>query len=67
MNTEKTTYLLTGAAGFLGSHICKQLLERGDHVRAFVLKGDPSAKYIPEEVEQFEGEPMQRGGLSALF
>ena len=44
MNTEKTTYLLTGAAGFLGSHICKQLLERGDHVRAFVLKGDPSAK-----------------------
>ena len=55
MNSKKTTYLLTGAAGFLGSHICKQLLERGERVRAFVLKGDPAAKYIPDEVEQFEG------------
>ena len=48
-------YLLTGAAGFLGSHICSQLLERGDRVRAFVLSGDPAAKYIPEGVEITEG------------
>lgn len=53
---ENTTYLLTGAAGFLGSNICKQLLERGDHVRAFVLNGDPAVKYIPEGVELFEGD-----------
>lgn len=54
MNNQ-TIYLLTGAAGFLGSHICTQLLARGEHVRAFVLKGDPASRYIPAEVEQFEG------------
>lgn len=55
MNTN-TLYLLTGAAGFLGTSICAQLLERGDRVRAFVLKGDPARKYIPEAVEVFEGD-----------
>lgn len=52
----KTLYLLTGAAGFLGSNICSQLLERGDRVRAFVLKGDPAVQYIPKGVEIFEGD-----------
>lgn len=57
MNTVKanTVYLLTGAAGFLGSNICRQLIERGDSVRAFVLNNDPAVKYIPEGVEIFEG------------
>ena len=40
-------YLVTGAAGFLGSTICRQLVARGDKVRAFVLPGDKSAKYLP--------------------
>lgn len=52
---KDTLYLLTGAAGFLGSNICSQLLERGDRVRAFVLSGDPAVKYVPEGVEIFEG------------
>ena len=51
-----TTYLLTGAAGFLGINICTQLIERGEHIRAFVLKGDPARKYLPAEVEVFEGD-----------
>ncbi len=38
----KTIYLVTGAAGFMGTNVCAQLLERGDSVRAFVLKGDPA-------------------------
>ena len=44
MKNQNTIYLLTGAAGFLGSNICSQLIERGDKVRAFVLKGDPAVK-----------------------
>lgn len=31
-------YLVTGAAGFLESNICAQLIERGDKVRAQWLK-----------------------------
>ena len=44
---SETLYLVTGAAGFLGSHVCHQLLERGEKARTFVLDGDPAIKYIP--------------------
>ena len=63
----KKLYLLTGAAGFLGSNICQQLLERGDAVRAFVLQGDPAVKYIPEGVEIFEGDLCCREDVDHFF
>ncbi len=49
-------YLVTGAAGFLGSTVCRQLVDQGADVRAFVLPNDPAAKYIPETVEVVEGD-----------
>ena len=52
----KIIYLVTGAAGFMGTNVCAQLLERGDAVRAFVLKGDPAVKFMPKAVEIFEGD-----------
>ena len=52
---SNTLYLVTGAAGFLGSTICRQLIERGDMVRAFALPGDKAIQYIPEGVEVVEG------------
>ena len=52
----KIIYLVTGAAGFMGTNVCAQLLERGDAVRAFVLKGDPAVKFVPKAVEIFEGD-----------
>lgn len=64
---NKTIYLLTGAAGFLGSHVCDELLERGDRVRALVLPGDKSVKYIPKEVEIVEGNLCDMASLETFF
>ena len=33
MPTEKYTWLITGGAGFIGSHLAKALVARGQHVR----------------------------------
>lgn len=64
---KNTLYLLTGAAGFLGSSVCSQLLERGDKVRAFVLPGDKSVKYIPKEVELCEGDLCEAAAVGRFF
>jgi dihydroflavonol-4-reductase len=64
---KNAIYLVTGAAGFLGSNICAQLLERGEKVRAFVLEGDKAAKYIPQEVEIFYGNICDKASLEPFF
>ena len=60
-------YLLTGAAGFLGSIICLQLLQQGHKVRALVLPNDKSVKYIPKEVEVVLGDLTDINSLDAFF
>lgn len=60
-------YLVTGAAGFLGSNVCKQLLEKGEKVRALVLPNDKSVKYIPEEVEVCLGDLCNEDSLEEFF
>lgn len=60
-------YLLTGAAGFLGTNICMQLLEAGCKVRALVLPNDKSVKYIPENVEVVLGDLTDINSLDAFF
>ncbi|MBQ9311487.1 MAG: NAD(P)-dependent oxidoreductase [Bacteroidales bacterium] len=64
---DNNFYLLTGAAGFLGSLICKQLVQRGEKVRAFVLPNDKAAKYIPQGVEQCEGDLLDKTALERFF
>ena len=64
---DKRIYLVTGAAGFLGSHICDQLIEKGCKIRALVLPGDKSAKYIPSVVEQVEGNLCDVKSLEKFF
>ena len=64
---ENRVYLVTGAAGFLGSNICAQLLERGERVRAFVLEGDKAAQYLPKEVELFYGNLCNKASLEPSF
>ena len=64
---SNTIYLVTGAAGFLGSNVCAQLLERGEKVRAFVLEGDKAAQYIPESVEIVYGNLCDKESLRKFF
>ncbi len=60
-------YLLTGAAGLLGSNISRQLIQKGEKVRAFVLENDPAAKYIPEGAEIVYGDLCDVDSLEKLF
>ena len=64
---KKTIYLVTGAAGFLGSHVCDELLRRGERVRALVLPGDKSVKYVPKAVEIVEGNLCDVDSLETFF
>ena len=64
---KNVVYLVTGAAGFLGSNICAQLLERGERVRAFVLEGDKAAQYLPKEVEIVYGNLCDKTSLIPFF
>lgn len=64
---SNTMYLLTGAAGFLGGTIARQLIDRGDRVRAFVLNNDPAIKFVPEEAEIVEGDLTNKESLERFF
>lgn len=63
----KKMYLVTGAAGFLGGTVCRQLIDRGDKVRAFVLPNDPAMKFVPEEAEICEGDLRDIASLERFF
>lgn len=67
IENKNRIYLVTGAAGFLGGTICRQLIERGDRVRALVLPGDPAAGYIPEQAEIVEGNLIDMDSLEKFF
>jgi dihydroflavonol-4-reductase len=63
----KTKYLVTGAAGFLGGTVCRQLIDRGDEVRAFVLPNDPAIKFVPDEAEVCVGDLTDVESLERFF
>ena len=64
--TDKV-YLVTGAAGFLGGAICRELLEKGADVRALVLPNDPAKQYIPENIDIVEGDICDMDSLRRFF
>jgi UDP-glucose 4-epimerase len=50
------TYLVTGGCGFIGSHLCRKLVSRGDAVRVLDdLSTGPSAG-LPPEVNFIQGD-----------
>ena len=65
--SNQTYYLVTGAAGYLGLTVTKQLVRQGAKVRAFILANDPARKYLPEEVEAYEGDLTNRASLEDFF
>lgn len=48
MSNASRTILVTGGAGYVGSHVVRQLLDRGDHVRVLdlLLYGDQGLKAL---------------------
>jgi UDP-glucose 4-epimerase len=51
-----TTYLVTGGAGFIGSHLCEALLARGDAVRVLDDLSTGKRENLPGNVELIEGD-----------
>lgn len=48
-------YLVTGATGFIGTHLCRALVARGDHVTALV-RNPRKAEGLPAEVATLTGD-----------
>ncbi len=52
--------LLTGATGFIGSHLARLLVQRGDEVRVLVRKQSRREALRTLELEQLEGDILDR-------
>ena len=65
-----TTYLVTGGAGFIGSHIAAALLERGENVRLFdnMLTGrEINLAALEGRVEFIQGDLRDRAALETAM
>jgi len=66
-NNTNELYIVTGAAGNLGSAIVRELVSRGKPVRAFVLRGEEAAGHLPKQARIFEGDVTDISTLETLF
>ncbi|WP_085834067.1 NAD-dependent epimerase/dehydratase family protein [Clostridium merdae] len=67
---KKTTYIVTGAAGHLGSYVVKLLLERGMEVRALLLPNESIPSFIEENrslLQEYTGNVCNFASLPPLF
>ena len=54
------TILITGATGFIGSHLTSRLLQRNERIRALVLPSEPIPADWGSHVEIFRGDIRNR-------
>lgn len=53
---KERLWLITGAAGHLGSVIANMLAQRGERIRGLVLPHDQNARFLHADVELIEGD-----------
>ena len=61
-----TTFLVTGATGFLGEHVIKRLLGSGSEILAFVRPVSKTAWLERHRVELRVGDLVAQGGIGAF-
>jgi len=59
--------LVTGATGFIGSHIARELLKSGASVRVLVRKGSDRRNLAGVDVEIVEGNILDRASISSAL
>lgn len=55
--------LITGATGLLGRHLCHELLQRGEEIRALVLPNEDAQPLIAQGIEVVRGDITDPGTL----
>ena len=66
-NINNELYIVTGAAGNLGSAIVRNLVSKQLPVRAFILRGEEAAMHLPKEAQVVEGDVTDISTLETLF
>lgn len=63
----RSIYVVTGASGFLGSTVVRELLERGETVRALRLPGDQAPIIKSANCRVYEGDVTEFKTLEGIF
>lgn len=56
--------LVTGATGFIGSHIAKKLVDRGEHVKILLRKSSQTSNIDDIDVERVYGDVMDMDSVN---
>ena len=68
MQDKNKTVLVTGAAGFIGRHLCRHLCNSGFQVRSLLHNAEQKELFAPElELEHFTGDLLNAASLEAAW